>query len=341
MVYNNKRIEKYPEVVFGTSSLGNLYIKLDNQVKQQIVAEAVSASFGITMFDTAGKYGAGLALEALGKSLTNLGVHPSTILISNKLGWFRTKLETEEPTFEPGVWKGLTHDAVQKISYQGILDCYHQGNELLGQYHAQMVSVHDPDEYLSKVNSNEDYDIRYHQILDAYAALHELKSAGSVQSVGIGAKDWRVIKKISSDIDLDWVMIANSLTIYSHPQELIDFVAELSAKGVHVINSAVFNGGFLTGGDFYNYAPVDPQTLEGASLLNWRTTFFRICKDFNVSPATVCMVFGLNYPGVGSIALSSSRPERVKNNVTMINTKIPTAFWKVMQEEGLIKNYLR
>lgn len=334
-------IGKYPIVVFGTSSLGNLYVKLDDQVKQQIVAEAVSASSELTMFDTAGKYGAGLALEVLGKSLTNLGVHPSKILISNKLGWFRTKLETDEPTFEPGVWKGLTHDAVQRISYQGILDCFNQGNELLGEYHAQMVSVHDPDEYLSKVNSNEDYEIRYQHILDAYVALHELKKAGRVQSVGIGAKDWRVIKKVSSDIDLDWVMIANSLTIYLHPQELIEFVAELSARGIHVINSAVFNGGFLTGGDFYNYTLVDPQNPDGVSLLNWRTTFFRICKDFNVSPAAVCTVFGLNFPGVGSIALSSSRPERVKSNITMTKTMIPTAFWEAMQEEGLVKNYLR
>ncbi|MBG6234099.1 D-threo-aldose 1-dehydrogenase [Pedobacter sp. CAN_A7] len=341
MIYKNKIITKYPTVVFGTSSLGNLYIKLDDQVKQQIVSEAVSASSGLTMFDTAGKYGAGLALEALGKSLNNLCVHPSKILISNKLGWFRTKLETDEPTFEPGVWKRLTHDAVQRISYQGILDCFNQGNELLGEYNAQIVSVHDPDEYLSKVKSNEDYEIRYHQILDAYAALHELKKAGKVLSVGIGAKDWRVIKKISNDIELDWVMIANSLTIYSHPQELIDFVAQLSARGVHVINSAVFNGGFLTGGEFYNYAPVDPQSPEGSSLLDWRTTFFRICKDYNVSPAAVCTVFGLNYPGVGSIALSSSRPERVKSNITMIETKIPTVFWEAMQEEGLIKDYLR
>ena len=41
----------------------------------------------------------------------------------------------------------LKHDAVQDISYQGILDCYEQGNTLLGKYQARLVSVHDPDEY--------------------------------------------------------------------------------------------------------------------------------------------------------------------------------------------------
>jgi D-threo-aldose 1-dehydrogenase len=59
----------------------------------------------------------------------------------------RTELKTEEPTFEPVCGKDLKYDAVQKISYEGIIECFHQGNELLGGYIPQMISVHDPDEY--------------------------------------------------------------------------------------------------------------------------------------------------------------------------------------------------
>src|SRR5690606_40256617 len=74
----------------------------------------------LTFFDSAGKYGAGLSLESLGKCLAQLGTDPSKVIISNKLGWYRVPLETAEPTFEPGVWKGLNYDAVQRISYDGI-----------------------------------------------------------------------------------------------------------------------------------------------------------------------------------------------------------------------------
>ncbi|WP_252734005.1 hypothetical protein [Pseudoalteromonas sp. C2R02] len=32
------------------------------------------------------------------------------------------QLTSDEPTFEPGAWFNLKHDAVQDISYQGILE---------------------------------------------------------------------------------------------------------------------------------------------------------------------------------------------------------------------------
>ena len=160
-----------PPIVFGTSCLGNIYQATSFQDKQGIVEACVTNSAGKAVFDSAGKYGAGLALESLGKSLDALNVDPENVIISNKLGWYRTQLTHDQPTFEPGVWAGLKHDAVQKISYDGILACYEQGNILLGDYAAQMVSIHDPDEYLAAANGLEDAEARYSDILNAYQAL--------------------------------------------------------------------------------------------------------------------------------------------------------------------------
>jgi len=57
----------------------------------------------IAVFDSAGKYGAGLALEVLGQCLEELNVPPEKVVISNKLAWKRIPLpEGAEPTFEPG-----------------------------------------------------------------------------------------------------------------------------------------------------------------------------------------------------------------------------------------------
>ena len=77
------------------------------------------------------------------------GVDPSAVIVSNKLAWKRAPLLTDEPTFEPGAWVGLKNDATQDISYQGILDCYEEGNALLGEFNARVVSVHDPEQYLA------------------------------------------------------------------------------------------------------------------------------------------------------------------------------------------------
>jgi D-threo-aldose 1-dehydrogenase len=251
-----------PPLIFGTSGLGNLFVALDHEEKLSIVREIFQLSTGKVVFDSAGKYGAGLALETLGDCLKQLEVAPNDVTISNKLGWLRTELKSDEPTFEPGVWKNLKHDAIQKISYEGIMECFEQGNSLLGKYRANMVSVHDPDEYLASAYNARQSESLYEDILDAYHALFELKQRGEVQSIGVGAKDWKIVKRIATDVKLDWVMIANSMTIKQHPQELLDFISELSRRGVHIINSAVFHSGFLVGGDYYDYRRIERGTPQ-------------------------------------------------------------------------------
>ncbi|RKR85106.1 D-threo-aldose 1-dehydrogenase [Mucilaginibacter gracilis] len=325
---------KLPKVIFGTSGLGNLYVAKSDMQKLAIVEECINCSAKPVVFDTAGKYGAGLALESLGKSLKALNTPPDDVLISNKLGWLRTELTTPEPTFEPGVWKDLQFDAVQKISYDGILECYEQGNQLLNGYKAALVSVHDPDEYIAKGKTQDELNHLYQDVLAAYNALAELKRQGKVKAIGIGSKDWRVIQKVSQDIQLDWVMIANSLTVHSHPAELVQFMETLKKQGVAIINSAVFNGGFLIGSDYYNYQPVSRESHAG--LYQWRDAFNEICQTYRITPAQACATFGLNAPGVTSIALNTTNPDRVAANVAMANVEIPPGFWKTLQNQGLI-----
>ena len=335
----NEKLTKLtlPPVIFGTSGLGNLFVALEEQEKLAIVRECVRLSNRKVVFDSAGKYGAGLALETLGKCLKQLGVPVDQVIISNKLAWVRTELKTEEPTFEPGVWKNLKNDAVQKISYEGIIECFEQGNELLGDYIPQMLSVHDPDEYLATAKDEEEDERLYQDILDAYRALFDLKQQGKVQAIGVGAKDWRVVKRIATDVPLDWIMIANSMTIKNHPQELLDFILEMENKGVYVINSAVFHSGFLVGSDYFDYKLIERGTEKNDSLFNWRDAFFKVCRQFNVKPATACVQFALNVPGVKSIALNTTDAHRVKENMDMTSAEIPVEFWETLQAQGLIE----
>lgn len=325
-----------PRIIFGTSGLGNLYEATDQAAKCDIVQECVNNSKGAVVFDSAGKYGAGLALESLGKSLRELHVNPENVVISNKLGWLRTELKTAEPTFERGVWKNLAHDAVQKISYDGIIECYEQGNELLNGYNPQLASVHDPDEYLATAVDEEHERKLYNDILQAYKALFDLKKEGKVLGVGVGAKNWQVIKRITNDVQLDWIMIANSLTIKNHPEELLQFVADMESRGVVVINSAVFHSGCLVGGNYYDYRPVTLSDPSDKLLLQWREDFFELCLRFNIRPAEACVQFALSVPGITSIALNTSDKSKVKENVALANVTIPAGFWQAMKAKGLI-----
>lgn len=330
---------KIPPIIFGTSALGNLYTALADETKLEIVRQAFEHVAAPVVFDSAGKYGAGLALEKLGECLEKLNIAPENVIISNKLGWKRTPLLTPEPTFEQGVWMDLKNDAVQDISYQGILNCYEQGNTLLGgKYFPQLASVHDPDEYLNAATSWEDRDRRFVNIVEAYKALAFLKASGKVKAIGVGAKNWKIIQEISREVELDWVMFANSMTIMHHPKNLLDFMQSLHGKNISIVNSAVFHAGFLIGGQFFDYRLIRPDTAENKAIFKWREDFFALCTKHGISPAVACVSFATTAPGVVSIALNTSKPLHIKSNVASVVTKVPAAFWAEMKASGLIAN---
>jgi D-threo-aldose 1-dehydrogenase len=326
-----------PPVVFGTSALGNLYHALTEENKLEIVAECFKYVPKPVVFDSAGKYGAGLALEMLGKCLSKLGIKEDEVIISNKLGWLRKTLTTPEPTFEPGVWRDLKYDAYMDISSEGIMKCFEQGNELLGEkYKPQLLSIHDPDEYINMGNTQTEKDKRIQDIIDGYKTLLQLKKDGKTKAIGIGAKDWRIIKMLASEIDFDWVMIANSLTIMQQPAELLKFMEELRDKGVTIINSAVFHSGFLTGGSFFDYKPVSASNLTDAKRLAWREKFFKLCEKHRIPPAVACVNFAMTAPGVAAISLNTSNPAHVKSNVASVTSPVSSAFYKELISLGLL-----
>lgn len=325
-----------PAVVYGTSYLGNLYTALPYKDKLALMSKWFECTEKPVVIDSAGKYGAGLALEIIGKGLKELGIDPGEIVISNKLGWYRVPLEADEPTFEPGAWADLENDAVQRFGYEEILECHKQGNELLGDYSAQVVSIHDPDEYLLAAADETERKSRYNEVLESYRALFDLKAQGEVSAVGIGSKDWTIIRELYEDVKFDWVMFANSFTVYSHPEDLLAFMDLLHENGVGIINSAVFHGGFLTGGDKFDYMDVDPDSELGCKIYPWREAFTSLCEEYGVVPGDACIHFGMSHPAIASIALNTSKPHKMNQNVDILKKDIPEAFWSALKNKGLI-----
>lgn len=326
-----------PQIIYGTSYLGNLYRALPYEDKLALMQKWFECTEKPVVIDSAGKYGAGLALEIIGKGLDDLGVDPEDIIISNKLGWYRVPLDSDEPTFEPGAWADLGNDAIQTFSYDGIVKCHEQGNSLLGgTYRAEVVSVHDPDEYLFAAKGDEDRAKRLEEILESYHALFDLKKEGKVKAVGIGSKDWKTIRELYKHVRFDWVMLANSFTIFHHPPELLSFIEQLYQDGVGIINSAVFHGGFLTGGFLFDYQDISPASEKGRIIYPWRERFDRICSRHQVKQGDACIHFSMSHPAIVSMALNTSKPEKMTRNVEILQHKIPDVFWAEMKSEGLI-----
>jgi D-threo-aldose 1-dehydrogenase len=129
-------------------------------------------------------------------------------------------------------------------------------------------------------------------------------------------------------------MFACSLTPYSHEPELIAFMKELNERGIGMINSAVFNAGFLVGGNFFDYRI--PDAVMDAELFAWRDKFLSICEQFGVIPAEACIQFGMSVPGVSATALNTSKPANVIRNVKAISADIPGDFWRELKTQNII-----
>lgn len=325
-----------PKLIFGATTLGNLFVARSDQEKHELIAQWFRHSELPVVIDSAGKYGAGLSLQVIGRELQSLGIAQCDVIISNKLGWRRVALTTAEPTFEPGAWIDIDHDAVQDISRDGILRCWQEGNELLGDYRASLLSVHDPDEYLAAASDADDRRRRLDDIVAAYQTLADLRDQGEATAIGVGAKDWRIIRELNQYCSFDWVMMANSFTIMNHPQELVRFIDTLASQDVAIINSALMHGGFLTGGEYCDYRPLDPAVPADAKKLKWRSDYFAACRELDVDPFDVAVAFGLSHPAIRSVALSTSRPERVGPLVASVNRRFPDAVWDHLKKCGLI-----
>ncbi len=313
---------KLTPVIFGTSCLGNLYKSIPMETKVAIAAEWFKA-FEHPVVDSAGKYGAGLSLECIGKALKTLGKKNGDLTISVKLGWRRSRRLNpgEEPTFEPGAWAGLEYDAVQDISARGIIACFNEARELLGgEYDIQMVSVHDPDEFVASGGDIKD-------VVGAYQTLFRLKDdQEGVKSVGIGAKDWRIIRELwNRGVRFDWAMFACQPTLLVHPPELISFVNELKAAGVTLIDSAVFNGGFLIGSDMLDYRKADPK--KDAAAFAFRSCYLELCSRYGLDPAAPAVEYAYRL-GFDAVALNTASPHRILKNAAYANAKAPEAFWR-------------
>ncbi len=172
---------KIPRIVFGATCLGNLFVQIPIEQKRSLIKAWFDHLEAPVAIDAAGKYGAGMALEVLGEQLALLGVSPDQLILNNKLGWRQVALTGGKQSFEPDAWIGLTHDAVQDISYEGILRCWDQGCELLNGFKPKLASIHDPDDYLDAAADEHDRQKRLRDITEGYRALSELKSRGKLR----------------------------------------------------------------------------------------------------------------------------------------------------------------
>jgi D-threo-aldose 1-dehydrogenase len=134
-------------------------------------------------------------------------------------------------------------------------------------------------------------------------------------------------------------MLANAYTLYIHPADLVQFLDDLYEKQIAIVNAAVFNAGFLVGGDYFDYRKLNPDDPEDQERFKWRARFFAVCNAQGIKPVEACLQFGKSHPGIVALALNTSKPHRIEENVDMVEHDLPPTFWRALQDAGLLDPY--
>ncbi|MGV9382418.1 aldo/keto reductase [Nonomuraea sp. NPDC003707] len=272
----------------GTAPLAGLYTAVGDEQAAATLDAAWSA--GVRYFDTAPRYGSGLAERRLGSFLS--GVDRSEATVSSKVG-------------------ALLGPARRDYTVEGVYASLAASLERSGLDAFDILLIHDPDDHWEEA------------VRHAYPALARLREQGGVRAIGVGMTQAEMLVKFVRETDVDCVMVAGrySLLDRTAADELLPLCAE---RGTGVLVAGVFNGGILADpgpGAYYDYAPAPEPVLKRARRLAER------CAAYDVPLAAAALQFPLRHPAVTGIVVGARSPEEVAEDLALAATPIPEALW--------------
>jgi D-threo-aldose 1-dehydrogenase len=290
----------------GTAPIGHLYAPVPEDQAQATVRAALDA--GITLFDTAPLYGAGLSERRLGTALA--GLPRAAFVLSTKVG--RRVQPDGSVVFD---W---TRD--------GILRSIEESLVRLGLERIDIVHLHDVDAAFS------DPAEAHRAALDvAFPTLAELRAQGVIGAIGAGMNQWEMPAHFARHADFDCFLLAGRYTLLE--QGGLPLLRLCRKRGIAVLLGGVFNSGILaTGarpGAKYNYADAPPDVLARVARLE------AVCAEFGVPLATAALHFPLRHPAVTALVLGAVAPAEVRQNLAALAAPVPPELWQAFGDAGL------
>jgi D-threo-aldose 1-dehydrogenase len=284
-------------LALGTAPIGGLYEAVEDETAQAVVERAWE--LGLRYFDTAPRYGAGLAERRLGAALR--GKPRSEFAISTKVGRL----------LRPGksVWQGapalvdyfdFSHDAALRSLEESL--------ERLGLDHVDVVFVHDPDHHFDEA------------LTGAFRALQRLRDEGVVRAIGVGANHPEVLCRFARLADPDCFLVAGRYTALDRTAaaELLPLCEE---RGIAVIAGGVLNSGVLASGDTFDYETAPPEVVAQVERLR------ETCSRHSVPLVAAALQFPLRHPAVATVLVGCRTPEEVAEDVRLSNLEVPDGLW--------------
>ncbi|MFE6667229.1 aldo/keto reductase [Streptomyces sp. NPDC057697] len=298
-----------PRLGIGTAPLGGLFEPVGEEEAAATLKAATEA--GITYFDTAPRYGHGLAEQRLGRLLAPAG--NTSPVISTKTGW----LLRPRPDGSPG-------EVITDWTERGIRESLEASLTRLGRSSVDILYLHDPDDYPDEIRRT------------AYPAVRRLREEGLVRAIGFGMNHSGPLASYVSEFEVDVVLIAGRLSLLDH-EALTTLLPVCARTGTAVVVGGVFNTGLLADpspGAMFNYRPVPARTLERARRCR------ALCEEYAVPLPAAAIQFPLLHPAVDSVVLGCRSAAEVTANAAAARFPVPDELWRRLAEAGFVPEQL-
>ena len=196
-----------------------------------------SLAHGVTFFDTAGLYGAGLSERRLGHALA--GVPRQRFQIATKICVLINPDGSSERSYRRDAVKRSIDDSLSRL-----------GLDFL-----EIAHIHDADS-----------DENFRTALDeAHPVLSDLKAQGVIRAIGAGMNQWQREAEFARNADFDCFLLAGRYTLLEQ-EPINEYLPLCLEKNIRVFLGGVFNTGILATGSipgaWYQYRPAPPEIVE-------------------------------------------------------------------------------
>ncbi len=323
-----------PPLGFGAAPIGNLYQPMSDDQARATVAAALAA--GITYIDTAPHYGFGLSETRLGDALA-AEAHPRPLVISTKVG--RLLVPTASAAaIRHGFAKAPALEPQFDYSYDGVMRSFAESLKRLQLARVDILFAHD----LGPLTHGADHPARFREFMDGgYRAMCELKAAGLVTAIGLGANEWQICEAALRHGDFDGFLLAGRYSLLE--QGACDSFLPLCAqRGAAVILGGPFNSGILATGVlapavasgkqplYYNYEPAPQTVIDRVAAIE------RVCNRFEVPLAAAALQFPAAHPQICSVLAGFASPLQVQQASGWMSRPIPAECWQELRAQDLL-----
>ena len=283
-----------PAICLGAAPLGGMPDKYGEDIGDAAATALVLAAFAspFRFIDTSNGYSDGRSEERIGRAIAEAGGLPDGCLVV-------TKTDARD-----GDYSG---DRVRRSVEESL--------DRLGLDRLPLLYLHDPEYHDADALVGRG---------GAVETLVALRDEGVVDHIGLAGGDVRVMRRFLDLGVFEVLLTHNRWTLVDGSAGgLIDLCA---ARGIAVVNAAVFGGGILgrpdAGGTRYGYRPLREPVAEAIRAMA------AACRRADVPLATAVLQFSLRDDRVHSTVVGVSRPERLTELAAQASATVPDELWE-------------